>query len=153
MREASRLAMTAAKHKDVTFHAEIDDAPTVLVNKVQVQQVVFNLIRNAVEAMEASPRREIEVKVATIDGQVETSIADTGSGLSPQIADRLFMPFSTTKSQGMGIGLSVCRDIIEAHQGRIWAEPNPGGGTVFRFTLPLVTKDMAEESFRPEETV
>ncbi|RAI35706.1 hypothetical protein CH340_05280 [Rhodoplanes serenus] len=151
MREAARLAMTAAKHKDVTFRCNVDDTASILVNKVQIQQVVFNLIRNAIEAMETSPRREIDVTVVVGDGQVETSIADTGCGLAPEIAARLFMPFASTKTHGMGIGLSVCRDIIEAHRGRIWADSIPEGGTVFRFTLPVVSSDPADDS-EPTET-
>ncbi|CAL8980048.1 Sensor protein FixL [Rhodoplanes serenus] len=151
MREAARLAMTAAKHKDVTFRCNVDDTASILVNKVQIQQVVFNLIRNAIEAMETSARREIDVTVVVGDGQVETSIADTGCGLAPEIAARLFMPFASTKTHGMGIGLSVCRDIIEAHRGRIWADSIPDGGTVFRFTLPVVSSDPADDS-EPTET-
>ena len=72
---------------------------------------------------------------------VEVSVADTGPGIAPQIADQLFQPFITTKRQGMGVGLSISRTIVDAHGGRIWAEPNDGGGTVFRFTLPAVTEE------------
>jgi two-component system sensor kinase FixL len=88
--------------------------------------------------MEDVERRELHVKTGMApDGMTMVSVADTGCGLSPQIADQLFEPFVTTKgAQGMGVGLSISRSIIEAHGGRIWAEPNPLGGTVFRFTLP-----------------
>lgn len=71
------------------------------------------------------------------------SVSDTGEGVSPEIADRLFQPFASTKSQGMGIGLSVCREIVDAHDGRIWAEPNCRGGTTFRFTIPTVDQEVA----------
>jgi two-component system sensor kinase FixL len=64
-------------------------------------------------------------------------VADTGPGLAPEVAGRLFEPFVSTKPEGMGVGLAICRSIVEAHGGRLWAEPNPGGGTVFRFTLPI----------------
>jgi two-component system sensor kinase FixL len=89
--------------------------------------------------MEDLPKREVVVgaKLAEED-MVEVWVSDTGSGISPEIMDKLFQPFITTKSQGMGVGLSICRTILEAHGGRIWALANPQGGTVFRFTLPAV---------------
>jgi two-component system sensor kinase FixL len=91
--------------------------------------------------METSARKELEIRVMESGGAVEMSVSDTGAGLSAEIADRLFQPFASTKSQGMGIGLSVCREIIETHQGRIWAEPNARGGTTFRFTMPIVDRE------------
>jgi two-component system sensor kinase FixL len=72
-------------------------------------------------------------------GLVEISVADTGSGIAPEIAEKLFQPFITTKRQGMGVGLSISRTIIESHGGRLWAEPNPGGGTIFRLTIKSLT--------------
>ena len=112
--------------------------PPVLVDRVQIQQVIVNLLRNAVEAMEASPRREITIDVAPAsDGLVAIGVADTGHGIAQNIAQRLFQPFNTTKAHGMGVGLSLCRSIVEAHGGRLWAEPNPAGGTIFRFTVPV----------------
>jgi two-component system sensor kinase FixL len=116
----------------------------VLADRIQIQQVLVNLIRNALEAMAAmgdaggqAARRELAVAAAPVGaGVVEVSVADTGPGLAPEIAERPFDPFASTKAGGMGIGLSICRTIVEAHGGRIWAEPNPGGGTVFRFILP-----------------
>lgn len=113
--------------------------PRVLVDRVQLQQVLVNLMRNAIEAMQQSPRRELVLSVASPDGKtVEVSLADTGPGLPQHVADRLFQPFVSTKQSGMGVGLSICRSIIARHNGRIWAEPNAGGGTIFRFTLPAV---------------
>ena len=83
------------------------------------------------------PRRSGTVTTrARRDGTVEVAIADTGPGLAPEVAAQLFKPFVSTKSQGMGVGLSICHSIIEAHRGKIWAEPNPAGGTIFRFTVP-----------------
>jgi signal transduction histidine kinase len=96
-------------------------------------------MRNAIEAMQECPRRELILSVSSPGrGSIEISLADTGPGLADEVRERLFQPFVTTKQSGMGVGLSICRSIIEQHNGRIWAEPNPGGGTVFRFTLPAV---------------
>ena len=113
------------------------DAPLVLADRIQVQQVLLNLIRNAIEAMQGAPRRELVVatKALPADALVEVSVADTGSGLAPEVASQLFQPFVTTKASGMGVGLSICRTIVEAHGGKILAEPGPAGGTTFRFTL------------------
>jgi len=89
------------------------------------------------DALEGCPRREIRISTRPAEeGGVEVAVADSGPGLAPEVAERLFMPFVTTKPNGMGIGLSICRSIIDAHRGRLWAEPDPAGGTIFRFTLP-----------------
>ena len=112
-----------------------------LADKVQVQQVLLNLMRNAIDAMEDTERRELVIATSPVtDTMVEISVADTGSGISPEISAQLFQPFVTTKTQGMGVGLSISRTIVEAHGGSIAPRPNPGGGTVFSFTLPIVTK-------------
>ena len=135
--EASALALVGAKQQGVEvryrFSPEIDE---VLVDKVQIQQVVLNLIRNALDAMEVTEHRELVISTErTPDDHVLVAVADTGPGISPEIMKQLFQPFVTTKRSGMGVGLSISRTIIEAHGGRIWAEPNGGRGTVFRFTL------------------
>jgi two-component system sensor kinase FixL len=99
-------------------------------------------MRNAVEAMQDANRRELLLAAAPAESDmICISVADTGSGLAPEMADQLFQPFVTTKQQGMGVGLSISRTIVEAHGGRIWAESNPGGGTIFRFTLRSVRKE------------
>jgi two-component system sensor kinase FixL len=135
--EASALALVGARDEGVrtVFRSDMIVGP-VLVEKVQIQQVLLNLIRNAMEAMHGSDRKELLVTTGSLDnGMIEVSVADTGCGISEEIASRLFQPFVTTKPAGMGVGLSISRRIIEAHGGELWAEPNPGGGTLFRFTL------------------
>jgi two-component system sensor kinase FixL len=142
--EASALGLVGAKDEGVksVFHCDHRLGP-VMVEKVQIQQVLLNLMRNAVDAMEGSERKELSVTTALSETDkdekgrpmIEVRVADTGSGISEVIASRLFQPFVTTKPAGMGVGLSISKRIIEAHGGRIWAEPNPGGGAVFHFTL------------------
>ncbi|MGA8652703.1 MAG: PAS domain S-box protein [Xanthobacteraceae bacterium] len=141
--EASALALVGVKDKGVRVRFEFDPrADFVLADKVQIQQVLLNLMRNAIEAMEESERRELVVSTALApDNMVEIRVADTGAGISPEISAQLFQPFITTKRQGMGVGLSISRTIVEAHGGSIGPRPNPGGGTVFSFTLPAVTKE------------
>ncbi len=136
--EASALALVGLGDRGVTVKSTREpNLPPVIADRVQVQQVLLNLLRNAIEAMEASPVRDLTLGTARWDSMVAVSVADTGSGIAPSIEAQLFQPFVTTKSEGMGIGLSVCRAIVEAHGGRLWVEPNPGGGSVFWFTLPV----------------
>jgi two-component system, LuxR family, sensor kinase FixL len=136
--EASALALIGARERGVKVQLRVEpDLPAVLVDKVQIQQVVVNLTRNAIEAMEGSPRRELTIAAGRGEnGMVGIRIIDTGPGIAPEIADRLFQPFVTTKPQGMGVGLSICRSIVEAHGGRLIVETNPQGGTIFLFTVP-----------------
>jgi two-component system, LuxR family, sensor kinase FixL len=142
LEEAGALAMVGARDRGVRLLFNVDRrVDLVLADKVQVQQVALNLIRNAVEAMEDSPAKDLVVGARPAeDDMVEVYVSDTGHGIRPDVAERLFQPFTTTKPQGMGVGLSICRTIIEAHGGRIWVEPNPKGGTIFRFTVPAVSK-------------
>jgi two-component system sensor kinase FixL len=98
--------------------------------------VLFNLIRNAIEAMQDTALRLLLISTRQVEEEtVEVSVTDTGPGIAPEITAQLFQPFKTTKPHGMGVGLSISRTIVEAHRGRLWAEPNPDGGTVFRLTL------------------
>jgi two-component system sensor kinase FixL len=140
--EASALALVGAKEHDVKVHLTVDAKPRhVVVDKIQIQQVLLNLLRNAVEAMEGSARRELEIAAAPRGDVIEFAVVDTGPGLAPEVEAQLFQPFVTTKRHGMGIGLSICRTIVEAHGGRLWSEPTPGGGVTFRFTLPAAATE------------
>jgi two-component system sensor kinase FixL len=141
--EASALALVGAKDRGVRVRFQFDPAvDLVLVDKVQIQQVLLNLIRNAIEAMEGCAKRELVVTAEPDDGgMVAISVADTGTGIAPEMMTQLFQPFVTTKRHGTGVGLSISRTIVEAHGGVIEALPNPGGGTIFRFTLRAVTEE------------
>jgi two-component system, LuxR family, sensor kinase FixL len=141
--EASALALVGAKDQGVRVRFQFDPkADLVLADKVQIQQVLLNLLRNAVEAMESSQKRELVISTESgNDDMVTISVADTGSGIAPEIMSQLFQPFVTNKRDGMGVGLSISRTIVEAHGGKIGVEPNPGGGTIFRLTLRAVTQE------------
>jgi two-component system sensor kinase FixL len=141
--EASALALVGAKDQGVRTQFSFGRGKDlVLADKVQIQQVLLNLIRNAIEAMHDSPTRNLIISADNgTDGMVTVSVSDTGSGIAPDAAQQLFQPFFTTKRDGMGVGLSICRTIVESHGGRIWTEPNPQGGTVFKFTLRSVTPE------------
>jgi two-component system sensor kinase FixL len=143
--EASALALVGAKDRGVRVTFKFDPGVGyVLADRVQIQQVLLNLMRNAIEAMEDSDRRDLVISAAALpDNLVEIGVSDTGAGIAPEISAQLFQPFVTTKSQGMGVGLSISRTIVEAHGGSIAQRPNPGGGTAFSFTLPAVTAEEA----------
>jgi len=146
--EAGALALVGAKDEGVRTHFRFaSHTDRVLVEKVQIQQVLLNLMRNAIEAMHGCERKELLVTTSAPDGgKVTVSVADSGVGLSNEIAERLFQPFVTTKPAGMGVGLSISKRIIEAHGGEIWAEANPDGGTVFRFTLQSASETSAADA-------
>jgi two-component system sensor kinase FixL len=136
--EASALALIGARQLEIQSRLELDPTgPAVPIDRVQIQQVLVNLIRNGIEAMARSDIRELVVRTSVDDKQVEVSVSDTGQGLDAEVAGKLFQPFVSTKPSGMGIGLSICRSIVRAHGGSIEARPNPRGqGTIFSFTLP-----------------
>jgi len=138
LEESVALALVGVERRDIDVEVRVDPrVNAALVDRIQIQQVLLNLIRNAVDATGGGGRLALVLATAPAgEGTVEVSVSDTGPGLNPSVREKLFQPFVTTKRDGMGVGLSICQSIVEAHGGRIWAEDNPGGGTVFRFTLP-----------------
>jgi two-component system sensor kinase FixL len=137
--EANALALVGTREHGIEVQVQLDPAADdVFVDRIQIQQVLTNLVRNAIDAMLDSPIRSLIIRSeASPDDLVTLTIEDTGSGIDPEIAPQLFQPFVSSKQNGMGVGLSICRTIVEAQGGRIWFEPRPGGGTAFHFTLPL----------------
>ena len=135
--EASALALIGAGERGVEVQVSLDPATDrVLIDRIQVQQVIFNLIRNALEAMADSEVRRLRIgSSAGPGGMVTVTIEDSGPGLASHVAERLFEPVLSTKSDGMGLGLSICRTIIDGQDGRIWAEPSTLGGAAFHFTI------------------
>src|ERR1700682_2478672 len=136
--DASALVLNSVTPLALRLRFEFDDkAPEVCVNRVQIQQVIVNLVRNAFEAMANQEPREITLATKTLDdAMIEIAVADIGPGIHGDIAGQLFRPFVSNKRDGMGLGLSISRSIIEAHDGQLIMAPNPGGGCIFRFTLP-----------------
>ncbi|RED33299.1 multi-sensor signal transduction histidine kinase [Rhodopseudomonas thermotolerans] len=149
--DALALASVLTRDRPVDVALALDPAiDRVLVDKVQVQQVFLNLIRNAFEAMWEQRDRRLTIGSRLVeDDMVEVVVADTGPGLDSLIAERIFQPFATTKADGMGVGLSISQTIIQAHGGSIRAEPSPGGGTLFRFTLPCADPPRQQAIFSP----
>jgi two-component system sensor kinase FixL len=143
--EAAVLGLMGAREKGVETYFDLDPyASPVFVDKVQIQQVVINLLRNACEALSESPERRLSVRTSPdVPGFVRVSVSDTGPGISLDIADQLFTAFVSTKSEGMGLGLSICRTIVEANGGRIWTEPREGGGAIFHFTMQRAETESA----------
>jgi two-component system, LuxR family, sensor kinase FixL len=141
--EAGALGLAGAREQNILIRFHLNpDFDLVLVDRVQIQQVLVNLFRNALEAMAQSPRRELIASNARVaDDMIEVAVSDTGSGFHDDVKANLFQTFFTTKETGMGVGLSISRSIIEAHGGRMWAESNPSGGATFRFTLPAAPKE------------
>ncbi len=141
--ESVNLGLVGVRDANIKLKVQLDtEAPRVFVDKIEVQQVLVNLMRNAAEAMQNSARRELTVSTNRESSDfVTVTVSDTGPGLSPEVAARLFQPFVTSKTDGMGMGLNICRTIVEAHGGRLWSDANPGGGAVFRFRLPTCRDD------------
>ncbi len=145
VRAAVRLAALEASQRGVSVPMAL--APGRLpvdVDRIQIEQVILNLVRNGLEAMSGAPAEASRLVIATAPserGTVEVSVADTGNGFAPEVAERMFEPFFSTKRDGLGLGLSISRAIVEAHGGRLWATANAGRGATFRFTLPVATSE------------
>lgn len=145
--EALGLALLGARQSGVRVTLDLDRSlAPVAVDGVQIQQVLLNLVRNAVEAMEEVERRELQVATRRSGDMVEITVADTGPGIAAELAERLFQPFATTKRGGMGLGLSISREIIEAHEGELSAAPRSSGGTVFSVSLPILRQGDQENA-------
>ena len=136
--DARALALANSETLGVTVRFHFDPNPLhAFVDRIQIQLVITNLLRNALDALTHGDRRELSITTSLIDGAtIEIAVADTGSGLSKEVEPNLFEPFVSTKRDGMGLGLSLSRSIVEAHGGSLRYEANPGGGAIFRFTLP-----------------
>jgi two-component system sensor kinase FixL len=143
--EACALALVGARELSVRVTKSYEPGcENALVDRVQIQQVVVNMLRNAMDAMRDSPRRELDLRVASApDNMIAITISDTGSGIGEATLGRLFEPFMTTKKEGMGVGLSICKTIVESHGGAITAANRPGGGAIFTFTVPALDEASA----------
>ena len=141
IQEVVALVQDEIRRHGAAFRMELaDNLPSVLGDRVQLQQVLLNLIMNGIETMSEITDRPRELILKTQQDEVDkvcVTVQDSGIGIDPQSLARIFEAFYTTKPQGMGIGLSISRSIIESHGGRLWAAPNDGPGATFQFTLPI----------------
>jgi PAS domain S-box-containing protein len=141
VRNVTRLADADGSHPGVRVQLALAASmPKIYVDSIQIEQVILNLMRNGFDAMdgEALAEKTLSIRTAAVDdANVDVAISDTGMGLNGDLADRIFDPFFSTKATGLGLGLSISRSIVEAHGGRLWAEPNPGGGSTFHFRLAV----------------
>jgi len=137
--DAVGLAEIAAKRQRISIATRLEaDLPILNVDPILIEQVLINLMKNGVDAMRDAAPGTLVLSVARRGDQIEFSVADQGTGLTRELETRLFEPFYTTKSEGMGMGLNICRSIIESHSGRLWVEPNQPSGCIFRFVLPTL---------------
>jgi two-component system sensor histidine kinase DctS len=136
--EALAFVEADAAKRGILLRLDGGDAIEVMADRILMVQALLNLIRNGIEAMSEAPAgRRLTVSVAARGTEAEIAVADSGAGVAADALSHLFDPFFTTKREGMGMGLNICRSIVEFHQGRLWHEANPEGGSIFRLTLPL----------------
>ena len=150
--DVDRIASTSARMKGISFSKEVPESlPSLLCNRTQLTQAILNLVFNAFDSVcDSDLPREVRLSAAlTESNRVRVSVRDRGKGIDPKAMPRLFEPFYTTKANGMGMGLAIVRSIIENHEGRIWAEQNPGRGATFEFELPLEVKEQSAVSDAP----
>jgi PAS domain S-box-containing protein len=150
--DAISFAEIEASKKQIAIRTEVSpDLPPLDVDPILIEQLLLNLLKNAIDAMAAATTRRIDVVARRVDDMAEFSVIDHGSGIPAEHRNSLFEPFFSTKSDGMGMGLNICRSIVEFHQGRLLVEENPEGGTIFRFTLPLATTAVVDENARDSD--
>ena len=142
VRESLELTHSEFVTRNVVATLQLDPTlPSVLADRVQMQQVVLNLLMNACEAMVGTPlarrRLTLTTRFVAHAEAAEISVQDNGAGIAPGDTDRIFQPFVTTKAHGLGLGLAICRSVAEAHHGVLWAENAPGGGAVFHIKIPI----------------
>ena len=138
VREAAELALVGTRQLGVKATFDLADSlPDIMIDRVQIQQVIMNLVRNSVDAMAEAEPPALRIRTSAKDHAIiQIDVIDSGCGLPEEVSKRLFQPFVTTKSGGLGIGLSICKTIVDAHGGKLWATANPEGGTMFHINLP-----------------
>jgi C4-dicarboxylate-specific signal transduction histidine kinase len=138
------LTLVGAEASGATIDIEVDaspDLPMLHADRVQLQQVILNLVQNSIDSIGATARTDGEIKVAAAlienPRRIEIAVSDNGAGIAPELAKRLFEPLTTSKRDGLGLGLSICATIVQSHHGRLWLQSGAPGATEFRFSLPL----------------
>jgi two-component system sensor kinase FixL len=139
VREAADLALVGSRHQSVVTAFDLATGlPEVMIDRIQIQQVIMNLVRNSLDALAQIERRALTIRTRlTAAGSVQIEVIDSGPGLPKEVAAKLFQPFVTTKPGGIGIGLSICKSIVDAHGGSLSTTADPTGGTIFRISLPV----------------
>lgn len=151
LENAAGFAEIDARKRRIEIQSDVPDAmPDVMADPILIEQVLLNLLKNGIEAMERSDYPVLHVVITVQGSLIETAVIDRGHGLRDP--ERLFEPFYSTKSEGLGMGLNICRTIIESHHGRLWATSNPDGGTIFRFTLPCAAPQAPSTTMHLQES-